>query len=157
MGHSVSAIKWWLSVVILFLNFLMNRKDRNRVQLICISRRKLSQFGNGIWINIHRQMNYSAPKGQLQRNHPRSRIELQRGWIWLWRENIPISNSTMKKWSRCIRKGTAAERLEKSLDLQKTRSKNVWGGQDAKPGKSRKVYQNDAGDQQGKHQPHCQR
>ena len=104
-----------------------------------------------------RQMNCSAKKGQLQRNHPRSRIELQRGWIWIWQEAIPISNSTMKKWSRCIRKATAVEKSEKSLDLQKNRSKNVWGGQGAKPGKNRKVFQNDVGNQQSKYQLHCQR
>ena len=101
-------------------------------------------------------LNCSGIRGQLQRNHLRSRIELQRGWIWIWQEAIPISNSTMKKWSRCIRKDIAAERLEKSLDLQKNRLKNVWEGQDAKPGKSRNVFQNNVGGQQSKYQPHCQ-
>ena len=31
------------------------------------------------FFNNHRPVNCSAKKGQLQRNHPRSRIELQRG------------------------------------------------------------------------------
>ena len=40
-----------------------------------------------------------------------------------------ISSSTMKKWSSCIMNDTAAERWEKSLDLQKIRLKSVREGQ----------------------------
>lgn len=63
----------------------------------------------------------------------------------------------MKKWNRCIRKDTVAGRSEKSLDLQKNRSKNVCEGQGAKLKKSRNVFQNDVGGQQSKYQLHCHR
>ena len=99
----------------------------------------------------------SQEKWTLQRNHLRSRIELQRGWICIWREAILISNSTTKKWNRCIRKDTVAGRSEKSLDLQKSRSKNVCEGQGAKLKRSRNVFQNDAGGRQSKSQLPCQR
>ena len=52
----------------------------------------------------------------------------------------------MKKWNRCIRKDTAAERSEKSLDLQTNRSKNVCEGQDAKLKKSNVATSLDDGD-----------